>query len=104
MQFNQCALAAGYDAPINNEARSTQNAAGFRDYINQHSNFTQTTEIAQQAHSKTVTSQISQLVLAGHAVHQMSDGSYMVCKYGLIKYCEDFAELQDFARRLGVTQ
>jgi hypothetical protein len=26
----------------------------------------------------------------------------MVCKYGLTKYCEDFDELQDFARRLGV--
>ena len=46
---------------------------------------------------------IAELALAGHAVHKGCSGDYLVCKYGLSRYCQDFEELQAFARRLGVS-
>jgi len=42
--------------------------------------------------------------LAGHAIHKGSAGDFTVCKYGLAKYCQDFAELQTFSRKLGVSK
>lgn len=52
--------------------------------------------------SKAIASQIARLALAGHRVIQGCAGDYTVCKYGLSRYCEDFAELQAFAQKLGV--
>lgn len=58
-----------------------------------------------QAHDgKAIANQIARLALAGHIVHQGGAGDYTVCKYGMTRYCKDFAELQAFARQLGVTQ
>ena len=54
-------------------------------------------------HAKTEATQIAELALAGHAVHQLKDGGFLVCKYGHTFHAIDFAELQAFARRLGVT-
>ena len=54
-------------------------------------------------HSKAEATQIAQLALAGHAVHRGKCGDYLVCKYGLSRYCQDFDELQLFARKLGVS-
>jgi hypothetical protein len=45
---------------------------------------------------------IAQLALAGHTVHKGHFGDFTVCKYGLIRYCQDYAELQTFAKELGV--
>ncbi len=45
---------------------------------------------------------IAQLAFAGHVVHTGQHGGFIVCKYGLSKYCADFAELQAFAVKLGV--
>jgi hypothetical protein len=55
-------------------------------------------------HIKAVANQIARLALAGHAVHKGQSGDYTVCKYGMTRYCEDFAELQAFARQLGVNK
>jgi hypothetical protein len=52
--------------------------------------------------SKDLANQIAVLALAGHVVIRGDCGDFTVCKYGLSRYCADFAELQDFARRLGV--
>ncbi len=52
--------------------------------------------------SKGVAYQIGRLMLAGHAVHKGTDGDFLVCKYGLSRWCKDFAELQAFAKKLGV--
>ncbi len=52
--------------------------------------------------NKSVARQIGRLMLAGHAVHKGADGDYLVCKYGLSGWCKDFAELQAFAKKLGV--
>ena len=58
-----------------------------------------------QAHDgNAIAHQIERLALAGHVVHQGGAGDYTVCKYGMTRYCKDFAELQAFARQLGVTQ
>jgi hypothetical protein len=46
---------------------------------------------------------IAQLTVAGHAVHQGHAGDFTVCKYGMTRYCKDLAELQAFAKQLGVT-
>lgn len=54
-------------------------------------------------HGKAEATQIAELALAGHAVHKGKSGDYLVCKYGLSRYCQDFDELQAFARKLGVS-
>lgn len=48
--------------------------------------------------------QIAKLALAGHAVHKGQCGDYLVCKYGMSRWCQDFAELQAFAKQLGIKQ
>ena len=53
---------------------------------------------------KAEATQIAQLALAGHAVHKGKCGDYMVCNYGMSRYCQDFDALQAFARKLGVTK
>lgn len=45
---------------------------------------------------------IARLTLAGHVVHKGCDGDFTVCKYAMVKYCKDFAELQAVAVKLGV--
>ena len=55
-------------------------------------------------HLKAVATQIARLALAGHVVHKGQHGDYTVCKYGLTRYCKDFAELQAFAVQLGVNK
>lgn len=42
------------------------------------------------------------LALAGHTVHLLEGGGYLVCKYGYTYEAKDFGALQSFAVRLGV--
>ena len=53
---------------------------------------------------KAIATQLARLALAGHAVHQLADGGFLVSKYCYAHHANDFAVLQDFARKLGVTQ
>ena len=53
---------------------------------------------------KALATQIAWLALAGHVVHKGQLGDFLVCKYGMSRWCKDFAELQAFSRKLGVTQ
>lgn len=53
---------------------------------------------------KAIATQIARLALAGHTVHKGKAGDYTVCKHGMSRYCKDFAELQAFARLLGVNK
>ena len=55
-------------------------------------------------HRKAEATQIAELAPAGHAVHKGRNGDYLVCKSGLTHYCQDFDDLQAFARRLGVSK
>jgi len=52
--------------------------------------------------SQAIANQIAVLALAGHTVHKGTEGDYLVCKYGLSRWCKDFAELLAFAKKLGV--
>lgn len=52
--------------------------------------------------SKAIANQIARLALAGHHVIKGDRGDFTVCKYGLTRYCANFAELAAFARKLGV--
>lgn len=58
--------------------------------------------ISQALDLKAIATQIERLTLAGHAVHKGTDGDFLVCKYGLSRWCQDFPELAAFALKLGV--
>ena len=45
---------------------------------------------------------IAQFAIAGHVVHKGRDGDFTACKYVMVRYCKDFAELQAFAKQVGV--
>ena len=51
--------------------------------------------------SKAIANQIARLALAGHHVIKGDGGDYTVCKYGLTRYCANFAELAAFAQKVG---
>ena len=55
-------------------------------------------------HSKAIATQVAQLAIRGHAVHQLKGGGFLVCKFGHTFHANEFADLQAFARRLGVSQ
>ncbi|HXE19689.1 MAG TPA: hypothetical protein VN629_08840 [Castellaniella sp.] len=44
---------------------------------------------------------IGQFARAGHALHGGACGDFTVIKWGLARYCQDFAAVQVFARQLG---
>jgi hypothetical protein len=53
---------------------------------------------------KALATLIAQLAMRGHAVHTIEGGGFFVCKYGHCYHAKDFADMQDFARRLGLSQ
>ena len=44
---------------------------------------------------------IAQLAVAGHAVHKIQSGGFLVCKQGMSRFCENVAELRKFATLVG---
>jgi hypothetical protein len=40
--------------------------------------------------------------LAGHSVHLLADGGFLVCKFNLAKHCPDLRALAAFAKVVGV--
>jgi len=59
----------------------------------------------QAPHEAAIAAEIALLALGGHIVYRCKARDFIVSKYGtMTKYCEDFAELQAFSRRLGVTK
>lgn len=58
--------------------------------------------LTSQSRRKAVFTQIAELALAGHEVHELDSADFLVCKYGLTHYAQDFAALRAFARKLGV--
>lgn len=45
---------------------------------------------------------IDALVKHGHAVHKHPNRDFLVCKYGMSRYCQDVESLKAFAKQLGV--
>ena len=54
------------------------------------------------AEIKATATLIAQFAIAGHVVQKGSTRDFTVCKYGMARYCKDFAELQAFAKQVGV--
>ena len=60
-----------------------------------------------QRPSKAVATLTAQLALAGHTVHQLQCGDFLVCKWGYSQYAQyvqDPEALQHLARKLGVSK
>ncbi len=55
-------------------------------------------------HSKAIATQVAHLAIAGHAVHHLADGGYLVCKFVNTHHAQDFEGFEAFALRLGVKQ
>ena len=53
-------------------------------------------------HSKAESNLRALLSLAGHAVHSLKDGGYLVCKWGYTHHAHDLDALNAVAVRLGV--
>ena len=57
-----------------------------------------------QRPSKAIATQIAELALAGHTVHKLQSGGYLICKWNYSYHAQDFQALQAFARQLGVSK
>ena len=57
-----------------------------------------------QRPGKPIATQIAELALAGHAVHELRCGDFLVCKWGYSTYEHDFESMQAFARQLGASK
>ena len=51
--------------------------------------------------SQAIANQIAVMALAGHTVDKGNERIYLVCKFGLSRWCKDFSALQAFAVKLG---
>lgn len=85
----------------NEKAAGASNTNGLHTDTNG-SNFRTGEAINQAYNRKAIANQIVRLALAGHTVHKGQSDDYMVCKYGLSRWCQDFPELAAFALKLGV--
>ena len=89
-----------YTDPINGKVpRVSDDAKGLDTDTTNDLNFATGTR-----HSKAIATQVAELAIRGHAVHQLKEGGFLVCKYGHTLHAINFVELQAFARRLGVSQ
>ena len=84
--------------PTNEKAPGAINTEGLTTDTTNDLNFATGTR-----HSKVVATQVAELAIRGHAVHELKDGGFLVCRYGHTFHAADFTELQAFARRLGVS-
>ena len=57
-----------------------------------------------QRPGKAIATQIAELALAGHTVHKLQCGDFLVSKWGYSHYAQDFEALQAFAKKLGVSK
>jgi hypothetical protein len=85
------------------KAADATNANGLHAHTNT-ADFRTGEATGQAPDGKAIAMQLERLALAGHAVHQLADGGFLVSKYRYTHHAKDFAALQDFARKLGVTQ
>lgn len=60
--------------------------------------------IQQAPDGSAIETQMARLALAGHHVIKGDRNDFVVTKYGLTRYCADYAALVAFARQVGVNQ
>ena len=85
--------------PANEKAPGAINTEGLTTDTTNDLNFATDTR-----HSKAIAAQVAELSIRGHAVHQLKDGGFLVCKYGYTHHTPNFEALQAFASRLGISQ
>ena len=61
-------------------------------------------DLATERQAKDAATLIARFAMAGHAVHRGDAGDFLVCRYGLSRWCENLAALQAFAVRVGVSR
>lgn len=57
--------------------------------------------VRDELHNREITL-IAHFALAGHSVHRLADGGFLVCRFGHARHCPDLAALAGFARQTGV--
>ena len=102
MEHLTSAYSAGRSSPTNDETQKPGRAIGFQD-----TNQRRSAEIIPFSGASSNCNQsnlIARLTRAGHLVHEGSEHSFTVVhpRWGMLKYCEDFAALTAFARNVGV--
>lgn len=85
---------------MNNLAHKSECPVAAGHYANQSTNDLDYPQ--SERHSKAESTLCALLALAGHSVHPMRDGGYLVAKWGYTYHANDIADLQAFAVRLGV--
>ncbi len=60
-----------------------------------------TTTALKKAQSTELPLLVAKLGLAGHQLHKLNDG-YLVYRLNLVKHCSGYAELVEFAKKVGV--
>jgi len=88
---------SGTATPIKENALNTQGIKGAKTIAVASSEFA-----TRPVPSKEEATLIAKMAMAGHAVHRGRVGDFTACKYGMSRYCEDFAALKRFAIQLGV--
>ena len=54
-----------------------------------------------QSENKRIATCIARLAIKGHAVHHSSDGTFLVHKWGLSRFCPDIDALEEFCVAVG---
>jgi hypothetical protein len=85
---------------VNNRAHKSECPVAAGHYANQNTNDLDYPQSERQ--SKAESSLRALLALAGHSVHPLREGGYLVAKWGYTYQADDIADLQAFAVRLGV--
>lgn len=57
--------------------------------------------IAQEQTTKSLANLIAGFAVSGFAVNQLTDGGFLVCRWGLSKHCPDLRSLSAFAHQVG---
>lgn len=104
MEHLTSAYSAGRSTPTSDESQKPGRAVGIQDTNQRRSAeiipFTGTSSNCDKPNL------IARLARAGHLVHEGSEHSFTVVhpRWGLSRFCQDFAALQQFARTAGVQQ
>lgn len=91
----------GVNTPIEKAPGAYDDSKGLHTDTN-NANFRTDGAIDQAPDGNAIANQIARLALAGDHVHKGGEGDFIVCKYGMTRYCADITELAAFARQLGV--
>lgn len=104
MKHLTSAYSAGRNTPTNDETQKPGRAIGFQD--TNHRRSAEIIPFSSASSNCDKPNLIARLARAGHLVHEGSEHSFTVVhpRWGLSRFCQDFAALQQFARTVGAKQ